>query len=304
MPLLQAIFSGLALGSIYALIAFGFSVTYTTTKTFNFGQGEFLALGSLVTVSCVLMISRGTFLGNLVAADVTWVAYGAALLLNVLLLGLIGSALYFLAVKRFLGQHGLSWVMSTLGFGIIIQNMCLAVWGPAPIALPSPLGDHVISVFGGGVRPQEILIFVVALILMGVLDWALHRTQLGKAVRAVAHSKPVASLMGINVEAVSIGVFVLSSVLAGVAGLLVAPITTASVFIGFALALKAFSAAILGGLANPRGCIFGGFLLGLIESLAGMWRAELREIIIFVLIIVVLCIKPACLLGVTHGEKV
>lgn len=250
------------------------------------------------------MISRGTFLGNLVAADVTWVAYGAALLLNVLLLGLIGSALYFLAVKRFLGQHGLSWVMSTLGFGIIIQNMCLAVWGPAPIALPSPLGDHVISVFGGGVRPQEILIFVVALILMGVLDWALHRTQLGKAVRAVAHSKPVASLMGINVEAVSIGVFVLSSVLAGVAGLLVAPITTASVFIGFALALKAFSAAILGGLANPRGCIFGGFLLGLIESLAGMWRAELREIIIFVLIIVVLCIKPACLLGVTHGEKV
>lgn len=156
MPLLQAIFSGLALGSIYALIAFGFSVTYTTTKTFNFGQGEFLALGSLVTVSCVLMISRGTFLGNLVAADVTWVAYGAALLLNVLLLGLIGSALYFLAVKRFLGQHGLSWVMSTLGFGIIIQNMCLAVWGPAPIALPSPLGDHVISVFGGGASARNI----------------------------------------------------------------------------------------------------------------------------------------------------
>jgi branched-chain amino acid transport system permease protein len=304
MPFLQAIFSGVALGSIYALIAFGFSVTYTTTKTFNFGQGEFLALGSLITASCILMISKGQPVGILAPEDVTWTAYLIALLVNLVLMAAIGFALYFAAIRQFLGRAGLSWVMSTLGFGIIVQNLSLAFWGPAPIGLPSPLGDHIISFFGAGVRPQELLVFFTAVALMGVFDWILRRTQLGKAVRAVAQSKSVATLMGINAEAISIGVFVLSSMLAGVAGLLVAPIATASVYIGFALALKAFSAAILGGLSNPRGCMFGGFILGILESVAGMWRAEIREIFVFGLIIAFLYFKPNGLFGVTHGEKV
>ncbi len=304
MSIIQAIFSGLALGSVYALIAFGFSVTYTTTKTFNFGQGEFLALGSLVTASCVLLVSQGRVLGVLAPEDVTWLAYAVALGANIVLMALIGCAIYFAAIRRFLGKQGLSWVMSTLGFGIIVQNLSLAFWGPAPIGVPSPLGDHVLTVFGSGVRPQEILVFVVAVSLMALFDWMLHRTQLGKAVRAVAQNKPVATLMGINAEAISIGVFVVSSILAGVAGLLVAPIATASVFIGFALALKAFSAAILGGLSNPRGCMFGGFFLGVLESLAGMWRAEIKEIFVFGLIIAFLYVKPDGLFGTTHGEKV
>ena len=304
MEYLQAIFSGLAIGSIYALVAFGFSITYTTTRTFNFGQGEFLALGSLCGFSVMLMLAKGVMFGVLNPADVTGGAYLLALLFSLLLMGVLGAALYFAGVRHFLHEQGLSWVMSTLGFGIIVQNVALALWGPAPVAVPSPLGDGVVRLFGAGVRPQEILVFGVTLALMAAIDQALRRTRLGSAVRAVAFSRSVASLMGINVEAVAVGEFVLSAAMAGVAGVLLAPITTASAFIGLALALKAFSAAILGGLDSPRGCIAGGFLLGLLESLIGLWRAELRDIVVFALIIAVLYVRPAGLLGTALREKI
>jgi branched-chain amino acid transport system permease protein len=136
------------------------------------------------------------------------------------------------------------------------------------------------------------------------LDVVMRRTRIGKAVRAVAENRNAATLMGINVGAVVVGAFVISSAFAGLAGLLVAPITTASVYMGLVLALKAFSAAIVGGLDNPRGCMLGGFLMGILEALVGLWHAELREIAIFLLIIVVLAVKPEGLLGRKRVEKV
>jgi branched-chain amino acid transport system permease protein len=304
MEIFQAIFSGLAMGSVYALVAFGFSITYTTTKTFNFGQGAFLALAGLIGVSAVVLFSRGTFLGLPTPEDVTWGSFVFALVASSIVLGILGYLLYMTAIKHFVGAHGMSWVMSTIGFGILVQNLALLIWGPAPIAMGSPLGSDVLHVFGAGIRPQEILVFCVTLALMAAFDWALHSTKMGKAVRAVAFSKSTASLMGINANAVAIGVFVLSSALAAVAGVMIAPITTASVFIGTLLSLKAFSAAILGGLDNPRGCIFGGFLIGLLESLIGLWYSNLREIAVFGLIIIVLYFRPAGLLGKQQIEKV
>ena len=136
------------------------------------------------------------------------------------------------------------------------------------------------------------------------LDWVMRRTRIGKAVRAVAQNGNAATLMGINVGAIVVLAFVVSSSLAGLAGLLIAPITTASVFMGLTLALKAFSSAIVGGLTSPRGCMLGGVLLGVIEALVGLWHAELREISIFVLIIVVLVVRPQGLLGQPIVEKV
>ncbi|MNV29177.1 High-affinity branched-chain amino acid transport system permease protein LivH [compost metagenome] len=234
----------------------------------------------------------------------TWGSFLFALLAAMLVLGLLGFVLYITAIKHFVGEAGLSWVMSTIGFGIIIQNLALLIWGPAPIAVASPLGEGIITIFGTGVRPQEILVFCTTLVLMIVFDWALHKTKMGKAVRAVAFSKSTASLMGINANAVAVAVFVISSALAAIAGVMIAPIATASVFVGTLLSLKAFSAAILGGLENPRGCIFGGFLIGLLESLIGLWYSNLREIAVFALIIVVLYFRPAGILGRVHAEKV
>lgn len=303
-PILQAILSGLALGGIYALVALGFNITNNTTKTLNFGQGEFLVGGAFVGVSVVLLLAGKGLSGTLQAEDVTLGRYLAAFLASVLIIGLLGVVLYYTAVRPFVGQAGLAWIMSTIGFGIIIQNMALAIWGPAPLAMFSPLGNDVIRIAGAGIRPQEILILGVTGAVMLALDLTLRKTRIGKAVRAVAHSKLAASLMGINVPAIVILAFIVSSSLAGLGGLLIAPITTASVFMGLTLALKAFSAAIVGGLNNPRGCILGGFLLGIIEALVGLWHAELREISIFLLIILVLVFKPEGLLGQRQVEKV
>lgn len=304
MDIIQALFSGLAMGSVYALVAFGFSITYTTTKTFNFGQGAFLALAGLVGATAVLWFSQGAWSGYTTPEDVTWRSFLFALLVSVVLLGALGYVLYATAIRHFVGEAGLSWVMSTIGFGIIVQNIALLIWGPAPIVLASPLGDGIFTLFGAGIRPQEVLVFGTTIVLMVIFDWALHKTKMGKAVRAVAFSKAAASLMGINANAVAIGVFVISSALAAIAGVMIAPIATASVFVGTLLSLKAFSAAILGGLENPRGCIFGGFLIGLMESFIGLWYANLREIAVFALIIVVLYFRPAGLLGRVHAEKV
>ena len=302
--LLQALLSGLALGGIYALVALGFSITHTTTKTLNFGQGEFLVAGSLVAVGTLLLISGKSQTGVLTSADVSLLNYGVALLVSLAVLGVLGVILYFTAVRPFFGSAGMSWVMSTIGFGIILQNSALAIWGPGSMSMPSPLGESVIRIGGAGIRPQEILVLVVTAVVMLALDHVLRRTRIGKAVRAVAANRQAAALMGINLAAIVVLAFVVSSGLAGLAGLLIAPITTASVFMGLAIALKAFSAAIVGGLTSPRGCIAGGFLLGCVEALVGLWRAEMREITIFALIILVLVIKPEGLFGQKPFEKV
>lgn len=302
--LLQALLSGLALGGVYALVALGFSITHTTTKTLNFGQGEFVVAGSFIAVATLLVLSGKGHTAVLDVADVTLARYGLALVVTLALLGVLGLALYFTAVRPFFGATGMAWVMSTIGFGIIVQNTALAVWGPGSMSMPSPLGDDVIRIGGAGIRPQELLVLGTTGVVMLALDHVLRRTKIGKAVRAVAANKGAAALMGINVGAIVVLAFVVSSGLAGIAGLLIAPITTASVFMGLSVALKAFSSAIVGGLTSPRGCIAGGFLLGCIEALVGLWRAELREITIFALIVVVLVIKPEGLFGQKPFEKV
>ena len=302
--LLQAVLSGLALGGIYALVALGFSITNNTTKTLNFGQGEFLAAGSFLAVTALLLMAGKAHTGVLLPEDVTPGRYLLAMLIAVAVMGLLGVLLYFTAVRPFVGASGTAWVMSTIGFGIIVQNAALAVWGPASMAMPSPLGDEVLRVGGAGVRPQEIMVVVITSVVVIGLDFVLRKTTLGKAVRAVAANRNAAALMGINVGAIVILAFVVASSLAGLAGLLIVPITTASIFMGLTLSLKAFSAAIVGGLNNPRGCIAGGFLLGCVEALIGLWRAEMREISIFLLIILVLVLKPEGLFGQKQVEKV
>lgn len=304
MVLLQALFSGLALGGIYALVALGFSITHTTTKTLNFGQGEFLVAGAFIAVGSLLLLAGKPYSAALDQADVTMGRYLLALLVTVCVVGLLGVFLYYTAIRPFFGASGMAWVMSTIGFGIILQNSAMAIWGSSSIAMPSPLGDEVLRIAGAGVRPQEILVIAATLSVMAVLDYVLRKTKIGKAVRAVATNRQAAALMGINVAAIVVLAFVTSSGLAGLAGLLIAPITTASVFMGLNIALKAFSAAIVGGLSSPRGCIAGGLLLGCLEALVGLWRAEMREITLFLLIIIVLMVKPEGLFGSKVVEKV
>jgi branched-chain amino acid transport system permease protein len=301
--ILQALLSGLALGGVYALVALGFSITQTTTKTLNFGQGEFLMAGALVAVSALALVS-GKGGAPLASVDVTIGRYALAILVVLGFLAALGVLMFLAAVRPFVNKGGMSWIMSTIGFGILLQNTALMVWGPGTLVLPSPLGESVIRIGGAGIRAQELLVIAVSGAVVLVLDHVLRRTRIGKAVRAVAANPDAAALMGIDVRAFVVGAFVLSSALAGLAGVLVAPITTASAFMGLGIALKAFSAAILGGLTSPRGCIAGGFILGCLEAGVGLWRDEWREISMFVLIIGVLVLRPSGLFGRAEFEKV
>jgi branched-chain amino acid transport system permease protein len=301
--ILQALLSGLALGGVYALVALGFSITQTTTRTLNFGQGEFLMAGALVAVSALALVS-GKGGAPLASLDVTIGRYALAILVVLGLLAALGVLMFMTAVRPFVNKGGMSWIMSTIGFGILLQNTALMIWGPGTLVLPSPLGESVIRIGGAGIRAQELLVIAVSGLVVLVLDHVLRRTRIGKAVRAVAANPDAAALMGIDVRAFVVGAFVLSSALAGLAGVLVAPITTASAFMGLGIALKAFSAAILGGLTSPRGCIAGGFILGCLEAGVGLWRDEWREISMFVLIIGVLVLRPSGLFGRAEFEKV
>lgn len=303
--LLQALVSGLAVGGAYALVALGFSVTFTTTKTLNFSHGEFVSAGAFIGMSA-LFLALGKPLGSTsFGADVPGAAGQALALLAALgIMGALGALLYVLGVRPFAGRPGMAWVMSTLGFGVILQSIGLAIWGPKPVVVPGPVGDEVMRVLGIGVRPQELLMLGVAIVIMVVFDWVMRATMLGKAMRAVAHSPANASLMGINVNVLMIGAFVFSSALAGLSGFLLAPIAQASLFMGLAVGLKGFSGAMIGGLNNPRGCVIGGFTLGLLESMVNLWQAQWRDVAIFALVILVLAFRPTGLFGGKLVEKV
>lgn len=303
--LLQAMLSGLAVGGAYALVALGFSITFTTTKTLNFSHGEFVSAGAFIGMSALFLMlglpvtssSFGTLLPGAGAQLI-------ALLVTLGVMGLLGWLLYWLGVRPFAGRPGMAWVMSTLGFGVILQSIGLAIWGPKPVVVPGPVGDEVIRFFGIGVRPQELLTLAVAVLIMLVFDWVMNRTMVGKTMRAVAANGQVASLMGINTNAVMVGAFVVSSALAGLSGFLLAPIAQASLFMGLTVGLKGFSGAMIGGLSNPRGCVIGGFALGVLESMVNLWQAQWREVAVFALVILVLAFRPTGLFGKPMVEKV
>jgi branched-chain amino acid transport system permease protein len=303
--ILQAIISGLSVGGAYALVALGFSITFTTTKTLNFSHGEFVSAGAFIGMSALFLvlgkpISSTTFGDAVPGAGAQLLALAAALGV----MGLLGWLLYVIGVRPFAGRPGMAWVMSTLGFGVILQSIGLAVWGPKPVVVPAPVGDEVIRVLGIGVRPQELLTLAVAVVIMIGFDRVMNRTMVGKAMRAVAANGNVASLMGINTNAVMIGAFVISSALAGLSGFLLAPIAQASLFMGLTVGLKGFSGAMIGGLNNPRGCVIGGFVLGVFESMVNLWQAQWREVAVFALVILVLAFRPTGLFGSKMVEKV
>jgi branched-chain amino acid transport system permease protein len=303
--LLQALVSGLSIGGAYALVALGFSITFTTTKTLNFSHGEFVSAGAFIGMSVLFLVLGKPLTSTSFGTD----APGGggqlfALIAALGVMGLLGWLLYALGVRPFAGRPGMAWVMSTLGFGVILQSVGLAVWGPKPVVVPGPAGDEVIRFAGIGVRPQEILMLGVAVLIMVVFDRVMRSTMLGKAMRAVAHNPANASLMGINVNALMIGAFVFSSALAGLSGFLLAPIAQASLFMGLAVGLKGFSGAMIGGLNNPRGCVIGGFALGVLESMVNLWQAQWRDVAIFVLVILVLAFRPTGLFGGKLVDKV
>lgn len=295
--ILQLLSSGIAQGMIYALIAFGYSITYSTSKTINFSLGNLLMVGGVTGLLVYMDTKTGQPSGH------GWFLALVAVLVVTSILGIIA---YKLAVEPSLKQGSdFAWVLATLAFGIIVKNSVEQIWSTDDFRMTSPLGDSPIRLGGAGIYPQEILIVVVSITIVSIVEIFRRKTILGKAIQAVSEDKKTASLMGINQNFVILFSFALSTAIAGVAGLLVAPLTLVSATMGTVLGVKAYAAAIIGGLESGFGMLAGGLILGLSEAFTSRFISTgYKDTPGFVFLILIILFRPSGLFGKRVFKKV
>src|SRR5271156_1786766 len=285
----QILLNGIATGAIYALIAVGYSVTFTTMRVLNFGLGMWVMLGGMLTYSLYVAWDLG----------IVVTALGVAALL-----GLLGVVAERFTVRPFVKAGSEAWVMATLAVGLLYVDIAELVWGRNSLAVPGFLGENVIRLGAVGVYPQQLLIVAATVATFLGLDFFYYRTLWGKAFRAVAHNPEVARLMGINAGAIATASYALACVLAGFAGMLIVPITTADPQMGAVLGLKAFVIPIVAGLASPRGILLCGIAYGVLEGLiSGYLFSGIRDVLAFALMIVILYFRPQGLFGRPAFER-
>ena len=279
----QLIASGLAVGSLYALVAFGYNVTWATSRTLNFAQGPAVMLGAVIVI--------------LLIVDYGW-PWPLACLAAIAALALYGLVLERFAIRPFAGGLSITWVLSTLAFGIIVENVVQLVFGTQPRGFPTPLTEQAIFIGPVGLFPLELIFPVVAVALMAGVEVFYRRTMFGRAVRATAFDHEAARAMGIDVNRMIGFSFALSSVLAAVAGVLLGPLIGIGASMGFLIGLKAFAVAIIGGLTSPVGIVLAGLFYGVFENIVGAYiGSSFKEIFGFGVVILVLLLRPAGLMG-------
>jgi branched-chain amino acid transport system permease protein len=293
--LLQLVISGIALGMIYAVIAFGYQLTFATSGTLNFGQGEALMLGALVGLSLVGTIHGGPHM-----------SYWLMIPLVVLFGALQGMLVEWIGVRpaiRIKSEFG--WIMSTIALAIIFKNVAENIWGKDVLPFPSPLSSEPFTVMGANVQPMQVLVILGALAIMAAVEIFNRKSIYGKAVVATSNDRDAAGLMGINTGMVITFSYALSSATAAFAGALVAPLTLTSATMGASLGLKAFAVAIIGGLTSGMGAIVGGLILGVAETAAGFYISTgYKDVPGLVLLLLVLAVKPSGLFGKAAIKKV
>jgi branched-chain amino acid transport system permease protein len=289
---LSALISGLGLGSMYGLMALGFYVTYAVSGTVNFAQGSSMMLGAVLTY---------TF-----AQTLGWPGI-AAVALALLLCALYGLVVEAVAVRPFVNRGSDAWLMATVALGIVLDNTVLFTYGKEPRSLPSPLAQAPLDVAGVGlgVYPLQLLIPLIGLALAAVLHAASRRTRWGTAMLAVAQNRQAARLMGIPIRRAVALAFALSTLFAGVAGVLIAPLFNVNADMGALFGLKAFAVAILGGIHNAWGVMLAGLIYGVVEALITTTLGSgYTQIVTFALVIAALAWRPAGLFGRVEVKKV
>ena len=286
----QFIVSGIAIGSVYSLIALGFQITYSISNTMNFSQGASVMLGAVV---CYWF-------------NITWGWHIAiAIPLALIVCAVFGLLIERIAVRPFAVNGSNSWLLTTIALGIVVENLVMLTFGKEVRGYPSPLVQTPIDILGFGLFPLELLTPLVGLAVVILLRLTFTRTLWGKAFIAASQNPDTAKIMGINVEGAIAFSFLLSTVLAGVAGILIAPIYNVSSGMGTLLGLKAFATAMIGGLNSPWGIAIAGILYGIGESLAaGYFGGSYREILGFALVILLLILKPNGLFYRNQKSKV
>jgi branched-chain amino acid transport system permease protein len=302
---LQQIINGLVQGSIYALVALGYTMVYGIMGLINFAHGEVVMIGTLVTI---------TVAGSLIKAGMPVALAGlAGLLAAVLVCMALGWALERVAYRPLRNAPRLTPLITAIGMSIVLQNLAMMVWGRNYLTFPALLPKIDFEFAGANFTAIQIIIVLVSAATMGGLLLLVYRTRLGMAMRATAQNPAVASLMGVNINRVIAAAFVIGSALGAVAGVMVGTYYEIAHYqMGFMLGLKAFTAAVLGGIGNLAGAMLGGILLGIIEALGAGYIGDLtggflgshyQDIFAFVVLIVVLMFKPSGLFGEKSGDR-
>ncbi|HXG01966.1 MAG TPA: branched-chain amino acid ABC transporter permease [Candidatus Binatia bacterium] len=273
--------SGITAGSVYALVALGFVLIYKGTRVVNFGQGEQVMLGAY------LALVLNTFVG---------VPFPVAVGLALALAGLFGLLIYVVVLRRLASSPALTKIIATLAIGLILREGVRAILGPNAYPFPFLLSPAPVRVGGVLVTPANVAIVVAALVVMGIFYLFFRHARLGKALRAACENAVGASLMGISVPFVFATLWVLASVLAAVAGVLVAPLVTLTPDMGL-VAIKGWVAAVVGGFTSLPGAVVGGIVLGVVETVTGSYvSTALKDGITYLLLMAILIVRPSGLL--------
>jgi branched-chain amino acid transport system permease protein len=281
--LLQFIFAGLTGGAIYALVALGFGVVHNTMGIVNFTQVDFVSLGGMILFSALFAAGLPMPLALAAAiAGVTLVAVGVE----------------ELGLRPSRSQSHLVLIFLTIGLSIILRGLMKLIWGTNRMAVPPLTGEEPVKLLGATILPQTLWILVLTAGAIVLLILFFRKTSMGLAMRGVAANEAAAAVVGLKVWRVKAMSFALAGALGGLAGCLVTPITTLSYDVGVLLGLKGFAAAILGGFGSFPGAILGGLILGLLESLGTAYiSSAYKDVIAFVVLLLVLFIRPRGLLG-------
>ncbi len=293
MAFLNFLISGISLGSIYAIIALGYTMVYGIAKMLNFAHGDVIMVGAYICFYAISRFSLPPLVGVLAAMAVCTV---------------LGIVVERLAYKPLRAAPSLAVLITAIGVSYFLQNGALLLWSSNPKVFPSITGMGKISLFGGQLTVSLVTVvtIITCIIIMIVLTWFTGNTKMGKAMRACSEDKGAAQLMGINVNSTISLTFAIGSGLAAIAGvLLCSAYPTLVPTTGSMPGIKAFTAAVFGGIGSIPGAMLGGILLGVIEIFAKAYiSTQVSDAIVFAVLIVVLLVKPTGLLGKQVSEKV
>lgn len=290
--LMQQLVNGLAVGSIYALIALGYTMVYGTIKLINFAHGDVYMMGAFIGYFAVMVLKLNVFL---------------ALLVAMVACAILGVVIERVAYKPLRKSTRVAALITAIGVSYLLENVMSYFFGAESRPFPSDFGTETFTLFGDiSVNGKQILIFGITVLLMALLQFIVRYTKMGKAMRAVAVDEQAAQLMGIDVDGVISFTFALGSALAGIAGVLVGVYyNTISTTMGITVGLKAFVAAVLGGIGSIPGAMVGGYLIGLLETMVSFFGySPYRDGVVYFLLFIILIVLPAGLFGKNVREKV
>ncbi len=304
---IQQLINGVTLGSVYALVALGYTMVYGIIGLINFAHGDVVMIGAMAATTIAISLVGGD------PSASAFLVLGAGLLVSVPLCMAVGWTAERIAYRPLRRAPRLAALITAIGVSIILQNLAMMGWGRNYLNFPQVLSPRVFEFFGARMSTLQIAIVVIAALIMGALLLVVHKTRLGTAMRATAQNREVAGLMGVNINTVISAAFLIGSALAAVAGMMVATYYGVSQYtMGFLLGLKAFTAAVLGGIGNLVGAMAGGLLLGVIESLGAGYIGDLtggflgshyQDVFAFFVLVLVLIFRPSGLLGERVGDR-